>query len=124
MALGNCSYSLFISLYIYIYIYLVCLCVTSLHFSINFIVFGAMFGGENKKYAIKFEQSACTLIRKNYPKNSNCGMAFRTTSVKQKTSSGSAPVLFGSLPSFVPLSLKIPIDDGYHESFSLDCCFL
>lgn len=88
------------------------------------LVFGAMFGGENKKYAIKFEQSACTLIRKNYPKNSNCGMAFRTTAIKQKTSSGSAPVLFGSLPSFVPLSLKIPIDDGYHESFSLDCCFL
>ncbi|KAJ8494007.1 hypothetical protein OPV22_015728 [Ensete ventricosum] len=86
--------------------------------------FGVMFWGENKKYVIRLDHGACTLIRKSCTKSSNCGMAFRTSPRKQKTSSGFAPVLFESLPSFIPLSIKIPMDDGYDESFSLYSGFL
>lgn len=99
----------------------VCLQVTTLVFFFTDI--GVMFRREHKN-CVKLDQSALILIQKNCSKGSNCRMAFGTIKRKQKTSVGFAPVFFESLRSFLPWSLKIPANDGYHESFSLDCCFL
>lgn len=84
-----------------------------------------MFGGCKKNYIVKLEQNSFIVTQKNNSESSNCGMALKTSSRKQKTFAYRfVPVLSESLSSFIPLSLKIPIDDGYHESISLTFHFL
>lgn len=84
--------------------------------------FAEMFERENKTNTT-WDQSLQALLLKDISKSINGGMAFEAAERKFKRSPKFTTKPLKTLPSFKSLSLQIPMSDGYHESFSLDCLF-
>uniref|UniRef100_A0A0A9EP07 Uncharacterized protein n=1 Tax=Arundo donax TaxID=35708 RepID=A0A0A9EP07_ARUDO len=81
---------------------------------------GAMCKGGNCFYLVN-KKSTADSIRKTHSTVSQYRMAFETARIT-KTETSKLKNLISA--SFKPLSLTIPIGDGFHETFPLSHCHL
>jgi hypothetical protein len=81
---------------------------------------GAMCEGGNCFYLVN-KESTVDSIRKNHFTVSQYRMAFETARVMKTETSKLKNIISAS---FKPLSLTIPIGDGFHESFPFSHCHL
>ncbi|ONK77235.1 uncharacterized protein A4U43_C02F4470 [Asparagus officinalis] len=85
---------------------------------------GAMCAQENNSNSGKEEIRVYLSICGTISHRRSSGMAYKAAQTKFGALLKFTPRVFHIAPSFKPWSLKIPINDGYHESLISDLCYL